>query len=366
MTVRDVLAAVEDIAPKGFAYEWDRVGLRIGESGARVKRVLCTLSVTREVFERAKKLKADCVVAHHSPIWDPLKTLDLSDPDAKLWVDFASAGIACVGAHTNLDVAPGGVNDVLADRIGIVNRSPLFPTPHVSLVKIVTFVPESHVDAVRDAMAQAGAGVIGDYTHCSFTLTGEGTYIPGEESNPFAGKRGKLSKEMELRLEMQVHEARQSAVVAAMCSAHPYEEVAYDVYPMLNRDPEIGIGLIGELEKAMSAKAFASHVLDVLDAQHVRVAGPKPRSVKKVAVMGGAGGSQIGKVPAGVDAFVTGDVGYHEAQLAEARGLYVVDAGHNPTERWVVPVLAKELRKRLSGVNVSVYNEPNPFTGIVK
>lgn len=366
MIVRDVLGHVDDIAPQGFAYEWDRVGLRIGNLDARVRRVLVTLSVTRAVFDKARKLKADVVVAHHSPIWEPLKTLDLSDPDTKLWVDFAAANIACIGAHTNLDVAPGGVNDVLAERVGLTERRPLFPTPHVGLIKIVTFVPESHVDRVRTAMAEAGAGVIGDYAYCSFNSLGEGTYVPASTANPYSGTRGTLNREPESRLEMQAHAARQGAIIAALQATHPYEEVAYDVYSMENHDARIGLGVIGTLEKGMNGQSFAEHVRVALGAQHVRVAGPRPRSVHRVAVMGGAGGSHIGRVPEGIDAFVTGDVGYHEAQLAEARGLFVVDAGHNPTERWIVPVLAKQLRRRLKGIPISVFNERDPFTAITE
>lgn len=364
MKVRDVAVAMETIAPAGFAYSWDRIGLRIGSADQRVSRILTTLSVTRPVLDHAKRVKANLIVAHHSPIWDPIKTLDTNDSETALWLDIAKAGIACFGAHTNLDIAPGGVNDVLADRIGLENRSSLFPTPHVGLVKIVTFVPDTHVDAVRSAMAKAGAGTIGAYTECSYTIEGEGTFRPSDAANPFSGKRGKLNVEPEIRIELQAPEAQVGGIIAALRAAHPYEEVAYDVYPLRGGETGLGIGLIGDLPRAVSGANFAKHVRESLRIQHVRCVG-NSRSVKRVGVLGGAGGSWVGNVPDGLDAYVTGDVGYHDAQLAEARGLFVVDAGHHGTEKWIAPALAARLRKALPKIPVTVHNERDPFKAIV-
>jgi len=366
VTVAEVIGVIDALAPPGYAFDWDRSGLRIGAPDKKVKNILVTLTVTPDAFKAAKKNKADLIVAHHPPLWEPLTTLRTDNIETELWVDVAASGMACYAAHTNLDIAPNGVNDVLADKLGLVNRSPLFPTPHVNLVKVVVFVPDTHVATVREAMAAAGAGLIGEYASCSFSVGGTGTFLPSEKTDPHSGKRSVVNEEPERRMEMQVHEARLAGVVDAMKEAHPYEEVAFDVYPMNNPDPYIGLGVRGELEKSMSFDAFSKMVREALKTQHVRTIGAMRSSITTVGVMGGAGGSMIANVPDGIDAFVTGDVTYHDAQHALDRGLAVVDAGHNGTEKWIVPHLAKYLRGKLKDAKVATFTEPDPFHAVVE
>lgn len=357
---------MESWAPKGFAYDWDRIGLRIGDGAAIVKGIVVTLTVTPGCVALAKKRKANLIVAHHAPIWNPLKTLDMTDPDTRLWVDVAASGISVYAAHTNLDVAPEGVNTVLADLLGIERQEPLFGVPQGQLVKVVTYVPESHVAAVRDAMASAGAGVIGAYTHCSFGVEGTGTFLPCAEANPYAGKRGFMNEEPERRIEMPAPCARTEAVVAALRAAHPYEEPAYDIYPLANPDPSVGIGVRGVLPKAMSLRDFAAYVRTALEIQHVRMIGDGKKKIGNVAVLGGAGGSYIARLRQDTDVFVTGDVSYHEAQTAIDRGLGVIDAGHHGTERWIAPYAAERLKAMLPKLPVHVYLEPDPFEAITE
>ena len=363
MKVQDIARIVSDFAPEAYAYPWDRAGLRAGDPGARVKGILVVLSVTPAAVEAAKKAKANLIVAHHPPIWEPLEVLRTDDPETHMLVDMAKAGIACYAAHTNLDVVPGGVNTVLAERVGIEKTRVLFPAAHAEMLKLVAFVPETHLAVVREAVSAAGAGVIGDYTHCTFSSKGIGTFLPGEGTNPFSGQKRVVNEEPERKFEVLLPKARLSPVLAALFEAHPYEEVAYDLLELANTPDDIGLGLVGELPKAMPLNAFAKHVRTRLGVSHVRLAGARVRRVKTVAVLGGSGGGQIPGIPSGIDAYVTGDVKYHDALVAEDKGFAVVDAGHHGTEAPMIPVWAAQLRKQLkgTGVRVKAYAEPETF-----
>jgi dinuclear metal center YbgI/SA1388 family protein len=362
--VRDVMQAMEAWAPAGWAFDWDRIGLQLGRPDDRVHGVLCCLSVDRAAFDAAKRAKANMLVAHHPLIWNALKQLRSDDPHARLALDMAAAGMACFNAHTNLDVAPDGVNHVLAATLGLCETIPLFRDTPARQLKLVTFAPESHLDTLRDAMAHAGAGVIGAYTQCSFNAPGFGTFLPAASTNPFSGTRGRVNKEPEIRIEMLVDAVRLTEVLAAMRKAHPYEEPAYDVVTLENRNPTVGLGLRGRLDPPMTLGAFARQVCRRLKTNHVRVVGDSKMKVQRVAVMGGSGGSQIARIPAGVDVFVTGDVKYHEAQEAIEKGLAIIDAGHAATEKGIVPVMAARLRRDLPGIRVKAHLEPDLF-GVV-
>ncbi|MDQ1257762.1 MAG: cyclohydrolase 1 type 2 [Candidatus Hydrogenedentes bacterium] len=361
MIVRDVCDVVERLAPLGFAYEWDRSGLNIGDPGAEVDCVLVALTVTRPVLDAACKAGAQMIVSHHPVLWEPLKTLRTDDPATRLCLDLAQAGIACYAAHTNLDVTPGGVNDILADRLGLRNRAPLFPMPRDGQVKLVTFVPESHLDAVRDAVCAAGAGVIGPYTHCTFSAPGTGTFHPSEAANPYSGEKNRINEEPERRFETLVTAARLPWVLDALRAAHPYESVAYDVVCLDNRDPAIGLGVRGELEQPVALDVFARQACAALEVSHVRVSGDPGRMVQRVAALGGAGGGEAARVPAGIDVYLTGDIEYHDARAAEERGLAVVDAGHAGTEKWIVPELARYIEHALPSLRVETFAEPETF-----
>jgi len=356
--VRDVCRAVEELAPLALAYAWDKPGLRIGDPDAEVSHVLVALTVTRAAYERARAVGAQMIVSHHPPLWEPLATLRTDDPAVRLLVDLAHDGIACYAAHTNLDLAPGGVNDALAARLGLANRRPLLPAPQGAQVKLVTFVPESHLAAVRDAVCAAGAGVIGEYTHCSFSAPGTGTFLPGEAAQPFSGEKHRVNEEPERRFETLVQKARLPRVLEALFGAHPYEEPAYDVVPLENTDRSIGLGVRGELAEPLALDRFAAAVRAALELDHVRVAGDPARSVRSVAVIGGAGGGEAARVPRDVDVLVTGDVGYHAAVDAVERGLALIDAGHDGTERGIVSELARYLSLKLPPLQATAFGEP--------
>jgi dinuclear metal center YbgI/SA1388 family protein len=359
--VRDICTAIEEWAPRGLAFEGDRIGLSIGDPDWEASRVLVALTITPEVAQTAIRKKANLIVSHHPVIWDPLSALRTDVPHTRMCIELAAARVACFAAHTNLDVAPGGVNDTLATLLDLVNCKPLFPLPHSGMVKLVTFVPETHLSDVRKAVCDAGAGVVGEYTHCTFSAAGVGTFRPSEEASPYSGERHRLNEEPERRFEVLVPKGRIPSVVNALLQAHPYEEVAYDLVQLENKDTSVGLGVRGKLRKPMSMRALAQHVRAALGLSSVRCVGDLQKQVRTVAVLGGGGGSKVREIPADIDAFVTGDVGYHDALAAQEQGLAVIDAGHAGTENCIVPVLARFLKKRFRSLRVLTYAEREVF-----
>ena len=345
MHVKDVCAAMEVWAPKGLAYEWDPVGLRIGEPDAEVTGVLATLSVTREGFEEARGAGANVIVSHHPFPWRPLAVFRPNDPETRLALDIVNAGMACYAAHTNMDVVPGGVNYVLAETLGLDDPRPLLPVDHAEQVKLVTYAPEAHVAAIRQAICEAAGG------GQAWTGTGWGEGAAPEETG-------------ERRIEVTVNKARIADAAAALKGAHPSKEPPCELYSRLDRDPEVGLGVRGELPAPRTLGDLARHVRAALETDHVRVAGKARAEVARVALIGGSGGGEIPNIPADIDVLITGDVKYHQAMAALERGLSVIDAGHHGTEKGIVTAMTRHLKQRLAGVNVCAYTEPDPFRAV--
>ena len=364
MNVQDIIASMEQWAPSGLAYDWDKIGLATGSPDQEVTKAITALTITRETLNAAKRAKAQLIVSHHPLIWEPVTTLRSDNPLSRLFLDIAQSGIACFSAHTNLDVALGGVNHVLADRLGLINKQKLFNVAKAKHHKLVIFVPESHFVRVRQAVFAAGAGGIGNYSECSFSTHGHGTFLPHDGATPFSGRIGTLNEEPELRFETIMLLEHQSKILAALRETHPYETPAFDIIPIEMGNDSISLGLRGELPKAITLDAFAKQVKQKLEIGQVRVSGKGTSKVKRVAVMGGAGGQSAAKVPGDVDVFVTGDVKYHDALDAVGSGLSIIDAGHHGTEKWIVPAMAEYLKKHHKGLTVTTYMEPDPFRAV--
>lgn len=341
-----IMDALYSLAPAQLAEKWDNVGLLVGSPSQKIKKILVVLDVTLPVIDYAAANQIDMIIAHHPLIFHPLKSIRTDRPGGIMLAKLLQNEIAVFAAHTNLDIAAGGVNDSLAQKITLQNVKPLAVQQTGQLLKLVVYVPQSHVEDVRTAMADAGAGHIGQYSHCSFQTAGTGTFLPLAGTDPYIGKAGQLEKVDEVRLETVLPEAIKSQVLAAMFRAHPYEEVAYDLYGLLNPDVPLGLGRIGDLPHEVSMTEFICLLKQALAVSFVKVAGQYERMVGKVAVCGGSGAGLIAQaVAAGADVLVTGDVKYHEAQAAIEAGLTVVDAGHFATEQPVVADLAVYLTR---------------------
>lgn len=348
-TVADWVALTDRHWPERDAESWDRTGLQVGEPTAPVDTVLVCLDVTHDTLDEAERVGAQLVLAHHPLLLRPLERLTPATASGALALRAARAGIALLAAHTNFDVAQGGTSDPVAELLGLVDVRPLvaarFGDPGQQL-KLVTFVPAEHTEAVLAAMSDAGAGVIGEYTSCSFRVAGLGTFRPSAQANPAVGERETLNQESEERLEIVLPRARATAVIAALRAAHPYEEVAFDLVPLVAA-PESGKGLgrVGELAEPQPLRALARTLADGLPSPHLRTAGDPDREVRRVAVCGGAGDSlAAAALAAGADCFVTGDLRHHVALDALTMGMTLIDAGHFATEAAALPHLLDTLR----------------------
>lgn len=363
-----VISYMEELAPKHLAVPDDRIGLQLGTLGKEIKKVLVALDVTDEVVEEAIRMEADLIIAHHAIIFRPLKSLNTDSPMGKLYEKLIKHDIAVYISHTNLDVAEGGINDWMAEAIGLTDVSPLEDLHTDHLYKLVVFVPKSHHQKVLDAVLGAGAGSIGDYSHCSFNIDGYGTFVPGDNTKPFIGKQGQMERVEEVRIETIVPHSIRNKVVQAMLKAHPYEEVAYDLYHMDMKGRTLGLGRVGKLSEPILLQDLVNTVKKQFDVNHVRVVGDMNRQIKKAAVLGGSGSRYVNHALfRGADVIVTGDIDYHTAQDALMAGIAIIDPGHN-IEKIMKPNTAKWLIEKLekgryaTEVHISAINtEPFQF-----
>ncbi|WP_305044062.1 Nif3-like dinuclear metal center hexameric protein [Geoalkalibacter sp.] len=346
--VQDLLGLLNGLAPPALAEEWDNVGLHLGDPLAEVRRILVALDPSAAVIGQAVAAEAQLLVSHHPLIFRPLKSLTPADDGGRALLQAARAGLAVFCAHTNLDRARGGLNDWLAEALGLVQVKVL-QTAAGELFKLAVFVPCGYEDAVAAALFEAGAGHIGDYDQCSFRISGSGTFRPGSQAEPFIGRAGGARETVrEVRLETVVPRENLHRVLQKMLKTHPYEEVAYDLLALHNRRADLGLGRLGRLPAPLSLDAFAGQVKAALGCEALRVVGDGARLLSKVAVCGGSGASLMGEaLRQGADVLVTGDVKYHEAQQAWVQGPALIDAGHFATERLMVPRLAELLRQGL-------------------
>jgi dinuclear metal center YbgI/SA1388 family protein len=361
--VGDWLAVLDRLYPPSWAEEWDSTGFQVGDRAWDAARVLVALDPTAEVVAEASNRGCGMLITHHPLVFRPLQSLDLSDPVAGAAGAAISARVAVAACHTNADVARPGVSDTLADALGVEVTGVLRETSAGEQVKLVTFVPPDGTVKVIDAVSNSGGGVIGEYTHCSFRVRGTGTFFPSERARPVMGERGTLNEAEEDRLEIVVPRERLGPAVEALLAVHPYDEPAYDVYPLVSPGGA-GLGRLGTLPDAPTASELAHRCRDRLRSS-VRLAGDPGSRVQRVALCGGSGASLIpDALHAGVDAYVTGDVKHHQALDAAASGLLVIDAGHHGTEWPFVPVLAAQLTEagaRLGGEVVVSEISTDPF-----
>ena len=340
----DIATAIEKLAPLAMAESWDNVGLLVGKADHPASQVLLSVDVTPPVVEEAVELGATLIVSHHPFPFQSFRQIRTDTVNGAMLSKLLKHEIAVYAAHTNLDRATGGVNDALAARLGLFDSTPL-QLYNEPLVKIVVFVPEEHEAKVWRAMSEAGAGHVGNYSDCSFRTKGVGTFMPQAGSNPFVGQTHQLSSVAEVRLETIVPAAQSAKVVQAMLAAHPYEEVAYDIFALQNERPMGGLGRIGRLPAQLSLANFAVVVKAALGVDGVRVYGDIDTQVHSVAVCGGSGmDCAVQASSAGAAVLVTGDIRYHEAQEALAQGLCLIDAGHFATEYPVLAVLQNYLQ----------------------
>ena len=351
-TVGNVVAALDALYPPQAAEDWDSVGLTCGDRSMPVRKVMFAVDPLPVVVDEALMWGADLLVTHHPLLLHPTHSVATDDWKGSVLHGLIRGGCALYTAHTNADVAHGGVNDALAAALGLVNPRPLRARPHEPVDKLVTFVPPDYADAVIAALQRVGAGTIGNYTGCAWKVSGTGTFTPGKGANPVIGQVGRTEVTEEARVEMLVPRMLRSAALDAVRSAHPYEEVAVDVIELSAEPSGTGLGRVGDLNGSVPLAAFARRVADALPSTPagVRFHGDPDTVVERVAVCGGSGdGLLADAVRAGVDAFVTADLRHHPASEALAAGApALVDPGHWASEWPWLPVAADRLLHALA------------------
>jgi dinuclear metal center YbgI/SA1388 family protein len=351
-SVSDIAKIIEEWAPPSTAQSYDNVGLQVGRAERSVSRVIVALDLTPEVVDEAIRENADLIITHHPLLFRPLKTLTGGDFVSGLALRLAESGIALYAAHTNLDAARDGVSFALASSLDLRGVE-FLTTLDDSLCKLVTFVPESHELLVREAIAAAGGGRIGNYDSCAFAMRGVGYFRAGEGAKPAVGAAdGTVQSVEEVRIEAEVPTWRVAQTIAALRSAHPYEEVAYDIYPQNRPYSGAGLGAIGDLPGPTTVSGFLAHVAATLNADVLRFSGPDEAEISRVAVCGGAGADLIDSARrAGAQAYVTSDISYHRFfDVSDEHGtadLLLVDAGHYETEAETEQLLVERLRLSL-------------------
>lgn len=361
--VKDIAGIVESLAPMRLKEEWDNVGLQLGDPEAPVQRILLALTPSLNVVEEAVALGADMIVSHHPFLFKGTKTLCTDTAIGAISRLCFKHDIAIYCAHTNLDIAQGGVNDVLAERLGLTDVELLAETERRVRYKVVVFVPLDHLEAVKQAMFAAGAGAQGAYEACAWTVSGEGQFLPKEGAEPFLGKVGCVERVDEARLEVLVDSERLPDVLAAMKKAHPYEEVAYDVFQNEASVVRQGLGRIGRLPSPKRLDAWLEDVKQCLDLSLLAFAGDGTRMVECVALCGGSATEFLSLAKAkGADVYVTGDMKYHDAQQALEMDLPMVDVSHFAGERPVLSRLQTLLKDACGGtVDVHISEKESNF-----
>ena len=332
MTVGELTKYLEDWAPPGAAWEKDNVGLQIGSRGDTIKNIMLSLELDEEVLTEALQNNCNFIFTHHPLIFKPIKRLDTQkDPTARLIQKIIKNDITVYSAHTNLDFTKDGVSYELAKAFKLTNIR-FLELEESNQFKVVVFVPKFSLDDVSRAVFSAGAGVIGEYDNCGFSLSGEGTFKGSAKSSPVIGKKNLLEKVDEIRFEFLVDSWKLKKVIASLLDSHPYEEPAYDIYPLRNKNVNYGAGAIGDLAAGMSEKEFLEFVSRTLKTKGIKYCGGKKQPIKKVAVCGGSGSELIEKaIESKADAFVTADIKYHAYQDAAGK-ILLADAGHYETE----------------------------------
>jgi dinuclear metal center YbgI/SA1388 family protein len=367
----EVIDALRAIAPLSLAESWDKVGTLVAGDGRAITRVLFAIDVTPEVLAEATASGAGLIVGYHPLLFKPLERLDGATWQGRVAIDAVRAGIAVYSPHTALDAVAGGVNDWLLDCVADAggclaeDRRALQPAlgTGTGTHKLTTFVPEAAVDAVRNALAAAGAGRIGNYRHCSFTSSGEGTFLPESGAKPSVGRPGELERVVERRVEMVCAKHRLLPVLAALRAAHPYEEPAFEVVALeaVPFDRAVGAGRVARLSKSCFSAEIAERLHPLLgscriDRTGTRLAGRShPFAHSVVAVCAGSGGSLLDAAAAlGATCFLTGELSHHDVLRAHALGLEVLLAGHTNTERGYLPRFAAQVKLRLPEVDCVV------------
>ncbi len=366
--VGDIVRIMEAIAPRRLAQEWDNSGLQIGSPEWPVERILIALDPSLSVVQAAIDQKIDLLITHHPLIFKPLKQIDFRSPLGKAIELATRHRLSIFSAHTNLDSVSGGLNDFFVEKIGLTHSGLLCPDDPVEFCKLVVFVPASHCQKILNAFFELDAGSIDDYTCCTFRHQGIGTFKPGVSTKPFIGKPGgEIVHAEEVKIEARFRRSEVKKAIESIRSHHPYETMAYDVFPLDADRSETGFGRIGRLEAPVPFSVFAGDVKSKFQIRHLRVSGPPDLLVHHVAVCTGSGSSLMQYfLSSEAQVFITGDLRYHDARDAEMNLKCLIDIGHFASEKIMIELIHHRLKSLFKetgvDVNMEVWDqEKDPF-----
>ncbi|MFC4268675.1 Nif3-like dinuclear metal center hexameric protein [Polaribacter marinivivus] len=347
MKIKDVTNYIEELAPLAYAEDFDNVGLLVGNYQTKVKGVLVTLDTLEETVDEAIAKNCNLIISFHPIIFSGLKKLNGNSYVEKAVLKAIKNDIAIYATHTALDNSNKGVSAKICEVLGLQNTKVLIPKKGI-VKKLTTYIPKDYLEKVRQALFEAKAGNIGNYDHCSFTNIGEGTFKGNENSNPVLGKKGELQKEEEIQLTITFEQKNEAAILEALFENHPYEEVAYEITTTENVHQNIGMGMIGELEKPLEEKDFLVYLKKTMQTDCVRYSNLLHKKIHRVAVLGGSGSFAISNaIKEKADAYVSADFKYHDFFKAENK-ILLADIGHYESEQFTKRLLVDYLTKKFS------------------
>lgn len=353
-TIADIADYLNQFAPTSRAAEWDNVGLILGERSTTVQRILTCLTVAPDVVDEAVQTGANLIVTHHPMLFRAVQKITDDTVEGRMLLTLLKSGIAVYSPHTAFDNCTGGINDMLARKLGLIEIRSLRPFESAPSCKIVLFVPDSDLAKVSDALFAAGAGLIGQYRDCSFRQLGTGTFFGTEQANPTIGTKGRREEVSEWRLELVCPETQLDRAIAALRKAHSYEEPAFDIYPLRPGRETAGEGRVGALGTPLVLGEFARLVRAELKSGPIQVVGDPQVPVERVALACGAAGEYLqDAIRLHADVFVSGEMRFHDYLLAQANQISLVLPGHYATERFGVEALAFQLAQKFADVAVS-------------
>jgi len=362
MQIKEVISYIESFIPLFYQESYDNCGLIVGDSNQNISSVLICTDVTEEIISEAIENKSNFIISHHPVIFNGLKKITGKTFTERIIIKAIQNNISLYSSHTNLDSIIGGINSKLCDKIGLTNCKILQPLKN-ELRKLVTFVPTEYANNVRNAIFEAGAGYIGNYDCCSYNTEGKGTFRASKNANPFVGNIGELHFENEIKIETVFQKSSQEKIINALLNSHPYEEVAFDIFPLENKFEKAGMGMIGELTKETDELTFLNYLKNIFNIKLLRHSKLLNKNIKKVAVCGGSGYSLLSEaIKQNADIFVSADFKYHQFFEADNK-IIIADIGHYESEHFAKEIIYDLLIKKfttfavyLSKVNTNSIN----------
>jgi len=359
--IKEIVSYLDNFAPRVLSEDYDNVGLLIGDYNTNVSGVLITLDVTEEIIDEAIKLKKNVIVAHHPIIFRGIKKITNSNEIERIIYKAIKNDIAIYAGHTNFDNIKSGVNGKICEKLSLQNCKIISPRKN-QLLKLITYVPVSHAEKLRQSIFDAGAGQIGNYSNTSFNSEGKGTFCANQEAKPFVGKKGNLHTENEIKIETIFPIYNKGKVITAVINNHPYEEPAYDIMMLENTNKEVGSGMIGNLKNALNETEFLALIKQTFNTGVIKHTKLKNNKIKKVAVCGGSCSFLINSAKsANADAFITADIKYHDFFDIE-NSMLLLDIGHYESEQYTKEIFYEILTKKFSNFAINLSEvDTNPI-----